>query len=231
MSILFDLIRDLMTKKKALLPAQPGPCDPRGPRIPSVGQRTFLNVGGGSKLIPVSEFFSDWEHVLLDIDPATDADVVCDARNLENFDKNQYDAIYCAHNLEHYYHHDVRRVLRGFLHVLKEDGFAEIRVPDIGDLLRFMVERNLGLHDIVYESPAGPIAIHDIIWGYGRRIEESGVDYYAHKTGFTQASLLDILLQTGFSKVVALKPSAVFELRVLAFNRLLKNPAKFMHMV
>ncbi|OQA34031.1 MAG: Methyltransferase domain protein [Betaproteobacteria bacterium ADurb.Bin341] len=214
MSILFDLIRDLMTKKKMPSPVQPGACDDKRSDL---GQRVFLNVGGGSKHIQVPSHYSGWEHVLLDIDPATDADVVCDARNLEKFEANQYDAIYCSHNLEHYYHHDVRRVLRGFLHVLKEDGFAEIRVPDIGNLLHFMVERNLGLHDIVYQSPAGPIAIHDILWGYGRQIEESGVDFYAHKTGFTSGSILDALTQAGFMEVVMLEPCALFELHLVGF--------------
>src|SRR6266446_7887238 len=43
---------------------------------------------------------------------------------------SQFDAVYCSHNLEHYYRHDGATVLRGFLHVLKPDGFAEIKVPD-----------------------------------------------------------------------------------------------------
>jgi predicted SAM-dependent methyltransferase len=44
--------------------------------------------------------------------------------------------VYCSHNLEHYYHHEVPRVLAGSLHVLKPHGFAEIRVPDVEAVCR-----------------------------------------------------------------------------------------------
>src|SRR5438045_1858589 len=90
-----------------------------------------LNVGGGSKEIPLPPHYADWEHVLLDIDPTAKPDVVCDARGLSALPAAEYDAIYCSHNLEHYYKHDGIKVLRGFMHVLKPNGFAEIRVPDI----------------------------------------------------------------------------------------------------
>lgn len=69
----------------------------------------------------------------LDIDPNCGADIVRVARELrERVPPASRDAIYCSHNLEHYYPHDGELVLSGFLHVLKLHGFAEIRVPDIG---------------------------------------------------------------------------------------------------
>jgi hypothetical protein len=34
--------------------------------------------------------------------------------------------------------------------------------------------------------------------GYGKQIEESGVEFFAHKTGFTHNSLLKSLLKAGF---------------------------------
>ena len=92
-----------------------------------------LNVGGGNKGVALPPHFHDWQQLLLDIDPRVGADVVGDARALrETVAANSFDAVYCSHNLEHYYRHDVDKVLQGFLHVLKAEGFAEIRVPDIG---------------------------------------------------------------------------------------------------
>jgi SAM-dependent methyltransferase len=160
--------------------------------------RRFLNVGGGSKNIKVPEFYDGWEHVLLDIDPLGSPDVCLDARELMTITSDQFDAIYCSHNLEHYFAHDVRKVLRGFHHVLKPDGFAEIRVPDMGGLFEEILSRKLDIDDVLYDSSAGPIRVLDVIYGYGRQIEASGVDFYAHRTGFTRKSIAEALRQANF---------------------------------
>ena len=162
--------------------------------------KKVLNVGGNNKSIQLPPHFSDFKHLLLDIDPRGTPDIVCDARALSTLDAGQFDAVYCSHNLEHYYRHDVPKVLDGFLHVLKEGGFAHIRVPDMQQLMRVTVERGLDIDDVLYQSPAGPIMVLDVIYGYGVEIEQSGQDFYAHKTGFTEKSLLKALQLAGFHK-------------------------------
>ena len=148
--------------------------------------KRVLNVGGNSKAIPLPPQYHEFEHVLLDIDPKGSPDIVCDARQLTSLAADQFEAVYCSHNLEHYYRHDVPMVLAGFLHVLKEGGFAHIRVPDIQELMQVTVQQNLDLEDILYQSPAGPIMVLDVLYGYSVEIERSGQDFYAHKTGFTE---------------------------------------------
>lgn len=165
--------------------------------------RRVLNVGGNNKDIELPDHYRGWEHVLLDIDPRGRPDVVCDARELFRLPASHYDSIYCSHNLEHYYRHDVLKVLTGFGHVLKRDGFIHIRVPDMGMLMQTVVQQNLDIDDFLYQSPAGPIRVRDVIYGYGIEIEQSGNDFYAHKTGFTQKSLLNTLHSTGFKYVFA----------------------------
>lgn len=166
-----------------------------------VERRRFLNVGGNNKTLPVPPQYVEFEHVLLDIDPKGSPDIVCDARNLGTLEAGQFDAIYCAHNLEHYYRHDVPKVLAGFLHVLKDGGFAHIRVPDIDAVMRATLKRGLDIDDVLYESDAGPITVLDVLYGYGVEIERSGRDYFAHKTGFTHKSLLKVLQKAGFSNI------------------------------
>lgn len=160
-----------------------------------------LNVGGNNKDIPIPAPYDAWEHVLLDIDPKGLPDVVCDARDLTGLPEADYDSVYCSHNLEHYYRHDVKKVLAGFLHVLKDDGFAYIRVPDVGELMKIVAQRGMDIDDFLYQSPAGPITVSDVIYGYGEEIERSGCDFFAHKTGFTQKSLKASLLNAGFPVV------------------------------
>ena len=160
--------------------------------------RKVLNVGGNSKDIPLPIQYNGWRHVLLDIDPRGNPDIVCDARDLLSLAGNEYDAIYCSHNIEHYYRHDVRKVLLGFVHVLKTEGFAHLRVPDIDALMRIVVEKKMDIDDFLYQSPAGPITVRDVMYGYGVEIERSGQDFYAHKTGFSPNALTKLLNECGF---------------------------------
>lgn len=160
--------------------------------------RKVLNVGGNSKAIPLPDFYAGWEHHLLDIDPTGKPDILCDARELATLAPAQYDAIYCSHNLEHYYHHDVEKVLAGFCHMLKPDGFAHIRVPDMAEVMRRAVEESLDIEDALYQSPMGPISVLDVMYGHAGQIERSGCEFFAHKTGFTRKSLAAALARGGF---------------------------------
>jgi ubiquinone/menaquinone biosynthesis C-methylase UbiE len=178
--------------------------------------RKVLNVGGNNKSIQLPAHFAGFEHLLLDIDPRGKPDVLCDARELATQEADQFDAVYCSHNLEHYYRHDVQKVLAGFLHVIKDGGFAHIRVPDIAEVMRLTVENKLDIDDVLYTSPAGPIMVLDVLYGYSVEIESSGQDFYAHKTGFTEKSLLAALDKAGFS--MASSNLENLEVNVIAFK-------------
>lgn len=178
--------------------------------------RKVLNVGGNNKAIPLPPQYKGYEHLLLDIDEKGSPDILCDARNLLTLKVGQFDAVYCSHNLEHYYRHEVRGVLAGFLHVLKEGGVAHIRVPDLHEVMRVTIERNLDIDDVLYRSRAGPILVRDVIYGFGAEIERSGKEFFAHKTGFTQKSLLNELRKAGFSKTYSMVRN--LEIIALAFK-------------
>ena len=181
--------------------------------------RRVLNVGGGSKGVALPPHFENWEQLLLDIDPRVGADLVCDARALrDSAEPGAYDAVYCSHNLEHYYRHDVDKVLQGFLHVLKAEGFAEIRVPDIGELIKLLAKNGLDIEQEIYSANIGAITAHDMIYGYAPEIEASGQDFYAHKTGFSRDSLLRALRTNGFGEIYFAPPLALLELHVFAFK-------------
>jgi SAM-dependent methyltransferase len=210
--MLGSLLRQLRAKDKAGAAAAPRVPELRG-NAPAV-----LNVGGHSKASSIPPHYDGWQHVLLDIDATSDADIVCDARELPRFEGGLFDAVYCAHNLEHFYQHDVPRVLGGFLHVLKPDGFAEIRVPDLEAVFRKVASGEVGLEDELYRSTGGPIAVIDIIYGWSKEIEASGRDFYAHKTGFTATTLMAAVRRAGFKEIWMVPGLAVYELRAFAFR-------------
>ena len=76
--------------------------------------RRVLNVGGNSRAIRLPAHFDGWEQHLLDIDPKVRPDILCDAREMLTLPGGNYDAIYCSHNLEHYFRHELPKVLAGF---------------------------------------------------------------------------------------------------------------------
>lgn len=178
-----------------------------------------LNVGGSSKKVSIPEHYAGWNHVVLDIDPRRGPDIVCDARALAELAPAQFAAVYCSHNLEHYYRHDVSKVLAGFAHVLQVAGFAEIRVPDMPAVFRKTLDDGMDLEDVLYQAPAGPIRVIDVIYGWGPEIEQSGNEFFAHKTGFSRKSLHEALLAAGFAEVWHAPPLSPYELRAIAFKR------------
>ncbi len=160
--------------------------------------KRVLNVGGATKNTPLPPHFSKYEHHLLDIRSGPDIDLQHDARCLTELAPDQYEAIYCSHNLEHYHRYEVYRVLAGFQHILRPGGFVQIIVPDVRYVMERMIKQGHDLDQILYQSPVGPIKYRDVIYGYGPEIESTGQDFYAHKTGFSVAILKKVLMQAGF---------------------------------
>ncbi len=182
-------------------------------------QPRVLSVGGNDILThPLPAHYTRFQQEALDIDPRTKAAIICDARELTTLPPAAYDAIYCSHNLEHYFAHDVPRVLKGFLHLLKPHGFAELWVPDMQAVMKHVAEKGLDIDDVLYTAHCGPILVKDVMYGYGKEIAESGQDFYAHKTGFSERSLLARVKEAGFAHAIPIQRGAGFEVGVLAFK-------------
>ena len=192
--------------------------------------KRFLNVGGGSKDVPVPEYYAGWQHELAETDPTVGADHLIDPRELKALPAETYDAVYAAHVLEHYYPHDARKILAGVRHILRPDGFAEFRTINLAAVMKHVVEKNLDLADPLYHSDAGNVTVKDAIYGFHEDIEQSGEDYFAHRNGFTPKSLADFLSASGFVRVII--AGYAFNLLAYAFReeptaehkRLLKLP-------
>lgn len=168
----------------------------------------LLNVGGGaSRALPPD--FEGWEQDVLDIDESVKPDILGDARAIaESLPPQIYDAVYCSHNLEHYYRHEVPQVLAGFRHVLKRDGFARISVPNLQNLISEIQSRNLDLDDVWYRvGGALPVTFHDVLYGWSIAMSKGNL-YYAHKCGFTPLSLEKTLTAAGFASVQVIDQGA-----------------------
>lgn len=177
-----------------------------------------LNVGGNTKDIPLPELYDGWEHYLLDIDEKANPDILCDARNMFGI-KEKFDSVYCSHTLEHFYPHEVPKVLQGFKHVLDKNGFVYIKVPDLEAVIQ-KVAKGMRLDEPLYTSQMGTITPLDMIYGHHGEIERSGHDYFAHKIGYSKDLLQKYLKDFRYTYVYPIN----LELYAAAGDQLLKDP-------
>jgi hypothetical protein len=75
-----------------------------------------------------------------------------------------------------------------------------ITCPDLETVAHLIL--SLGLDAQAYQSEAGPITPLDMLYGHSRSIA-AGQAYMAHKSGFTCTRLGQLLIDTGFSTVLA----------------------------
>ena len=186
--------------------------------------KRVLNVGGNTKEIPLPAHYNGWEQVLLDIDSGPTVDLVADARELQSLEPEQFDAIYASHVLEHFFLHDLERVIKGFAYMLNPEGFVEAYVPDVVGVMRTVIHQRKDLYDFLYQSPAGPITARDVLYGSFEELKRSGNDYFAHKNGFSEKSLKMAFGENGFPWL--LTTSGDFNLGILAFKNEPKEETK-----
>ncbi|MEN6584465.1 MAG: glycosyltransferase, partial [Sulfuricella sp.] len=165
-------------------------------------KKIVLHVGCG----PVSELTfhphfkrDEWREIRLDIDPDLNPDIVASLTDMRVVPSGSMDAVWSSHNVEHLFPHQVPTALREFLRVLKPGGFALITLPDLQAIAGLVVADKLD--DVAYYSPGGPIAAHDMIYGW-RAETQSGNDFMCHRTGFTAKTLYWALIAAGFAEVL-----------------------------
>src|SRR5678815_274504 len=149
----------------------------------------LLHAGCGHEPLPpwVGEPI---EVIRLDINEAVKPDVCASITDMGEI--GRFDTLYCGHTLEHLYLHEISLALREFLRVLKPNGRALIRVPDLEDI------KPTG--EVVYTSTSGElIAGVDMYFGHRKSVAVN--PYMAHRFGFVQDTLKRVLTAAGFAKV------------------------------
>jgi protein O-GlcNAc transferase len=162
--------------------------------------KLLLNLGSGPKgsaWLPA--MFADWRELRVDADPTSAPDLLADITDLSAIETGSIDAIWSAHCLEHLYLHQVAGAIAEMHRILTNDGFMCLIVPDLQVLAEYIV--NDKLHEVVYQSPAGPVTAHDMLFGYGPYIAQ-GHSGMAHRCGFTPGLLIRELQKTPFAEIM-----------------------------
>lgn len=179
--------------------------------IGAINLKKFIHVDCGkkNKSHTTPAFNSPaWEEVRFDLNPDVKPDVIGAITDMSAFGSESIDAIYSSHNIQRLYVNELVNVLKDYIRILKHDGFCIITCPDIKSISQLIVEDKF--LDAIVNSPDGPLAPIDILFGYRLSIAR-GQFHLAHKCGFTQKALHGTLVSAGFKKVVtAGRPFAPF---------------------
>lgn len=174
--------------------------------------KNLLHVGCGTARkdsTTVAFNTPDWRETRLDIDPTVQPDVVASITDMSAIPSESMDAVYSSHNIEHLYPHEVPIALGEFYRVLKPDGYAVIRCPDLQAVCALVAQDKL--LDPAYISPAGPIRPLDMLYGHAPSLA-SGQVHMAHHCGFTESLILELLWAAGFRAVLTDVRPAAFDL-------------------
>jgi SAM-dependent methyltransferase len=183
----------------------------------------FINAGSGApQNSRLPKLFRKWRQIRIDVNPETEPDVVANIADLSAIPDASADAVWSAHCMEHLFAYEVPAALAEFRRVLRKTGFACIIVPDLQAIAHWVA--NDRLHETIYESAAGPITAHDMLWGFGPAIAD-GNRAMAHHCGFTPTLFLECLKDAGFSEIV-LRRKSNLELVGLALPKVSKSPER-----
>lgn len=139
-----------------------------------------------------------WEELRFDIDESVKPNLIGTMIDMKAVQSGSVDALFSSHNIEHLYAHEVPIALNEFLRVLNDDGFCVITCPDLKSVAQLVAEDKL--LEPAYQSPAGPIAPLDILYGFRASMARGNL-YMAHRCGFTQKVLHGTLAAAGFKSV------------------------------
>ena len=180
--------------------------------------KTLLHVGCGYSNISNLKGFNtdDWNEIRLDINEKVEPDILGTLTDMKLVETQSVDAIYSAYNIDHIYPHEVPLALKEFHRVLKVDGIAIIRCPDIQSVCEIVAEDKL--LEPLYESPIGPVFPIDILFGSRKDIAK-GNEYMAKKVGFTYSVLNSSFGEAGFEARYGGRVKARWELSMVAFKQ------------
>ena len=179
-------------------------------------RKMLVNLGSGPRpLSRLPPFFADWREFRVDIDPASAPDLLADVTDLSAIQSGSADAVWSAHCIEHLHLHEVTKAFEETRRILADDGFLCVIVPDLQAIASYIETDRL--LDMIYESPAGPVTAHDMIFGFGRDLA-SGHLRMAHHSGFTTSVLLRKLQEARFAEII-LRRRSTLELAAVAWKR------------
>jgi len=124
--------------------------------------------------------------VHIDLREMDHIDYCAPVEKLDFLESGSVDLIYASHVLEHFGRHEYMDVLREWYRVLKPEGVLRVAVPNFDAVVQFYTEKSDDMNLILGQLVGG---------------QKNG-EFDFHNMVFSEKSLTESLLNTGFSKVL-----------------------------
>ena len=149
-----------------------------------------LHIGG-------QEAKAGWE--VLNANPASYVDHVCDAKDLSQFEGNTFQQVYASHVVEHFdYKDEMIKALAEWHRVLLPGGTVLISVPDLDVLCHLFLQR---------EQLSGDERFFVMRMMFGGHVDK----YDYHVVGLNQEFLESFLHHSGFMNIRRVQNFGVFQ--------------------
>jgi len=172
---------------------------------------TKLHVGCASKRID--------GYINIDCRPTEATDHVCEASEISIVPMGSVTEIYSRHMLEHLDPNEAKKTLLHWYELIEPGAFVHVIVPDI----EFHAKQLLGIAN----STLSDQQMHAFAGFWGWRDESrGGSNEDAHRWGYTESSLITLLVNLGFvnvQRVVSGVDTEAWHLNVIAYKPLLQN--------
>lgn len=185
-------------------------------------RKVLLHVGcgrEGREVLPPLDYDKEWREVRVDLDPSVNPDVVASIVDLQGVPDNSVSIVFSKHNIEHVESYQAMLVLKSFYRVLRPDGFAIIRTPDLKQVAELILKH--GLDFLVMTAWGHPVTPIDMLYGVRGAIAE-GNSFMAHRTGFTADTLYAHVMAAGF-EAASVFERPKYELGVFAQKKVQGN--------
>lgn len=161
--------------------------------------KSVLNIGSGTSSVnDFTKLFNGWKEIRVD-KYVEEADVKCDITTLSLIEDSSVDVVWACHVIEHLEWYQLPETFHNIMRVLKDDGAAIIRVPDLGSIADMI---KYGLLTPVYTAQNGyEVCVIDMI--YGHRGMQEHTQGQNHKTGFTHQSMEQILSSLNIKALIS----------------------------
>jgi hypothetical protein len=167
---------------------------------PQTRGKLLVNLGSGPQGAAwLPTMFAEWRQFRVDVDPDAAPDLVADITDLSAIATGSANAVWSAHCIEHLYLPEVGRAIAEAYRILADDGFLCLIVPDLQSIAGYIV--NDRLHEVIYQSAAGPVTAHDMLFGFTPALAQ-GRTSMAHNCGFTPSLLMQKLQESQFAEIV-----------------------------
>lgn len=160
------------------------------------GKKIVLNIVNSGAALPKSFRTDEWQEIVVsrEIPNAIPLDI----HDLSALPSESCNVIWNAGSLSYLYAHEVAPVLKELYRILKPQGILLVQVPDLQRVGQMLAQGKL--ENALYNSPAGPIAAIDLLFGH-RAALKAGNKRVQTQTGFTAGSIAHKLTPLGFGEV------------------------------